>query len=387
MEYCGNQNLSPSTSVIDEWRVMKESFSEGSRDERSELDNLGHHEGQANGIQESYKKLVSCDVVISDRAKHLRTITNEPQISIVISCYSMERYFDLVDLFHSIEVQSIQCEVLIVMERDKNLRNKIYSFLQSSTLNWILIYSKDRLGLSNARNLGMEAAAGPLVGFVDDDAVLFGDWAKEVVTAFNIHPDIIGLTGLVLPLWTDKPLPWFPKSLYWIIGCTDRRHSTDEELGTFVIGVNMIFRSEVFDRVKFTDKFTDGAQEEGKMGLPNEDNDFAVRAVEAAGRKILYTPKLIVYHKVHSFKLTNKYIRRYSFWQGVAEARYDKKYRGVHRSKMRRNILRSMIVDISFGKGEIRKQLSAILVFTVYALLGFIAFRNQILLRFIRTRL
>lgn len=267
---------------------------------------------------------------------------------------------------------------MVVVERDVLLRDRLLDYLNRSELNWSMIFSKHRQGISNSRNLGARNSTGALIGFVDDDAVLFPDWAEQAIGAMKRHEDAIGITGRVYPMWSNQSLKWFPHSLYWLIGCSDWRSPRTEEYTDFISGVNMIFRRQAFQYTQFTDKFTDGAQEEGKMGLPNEDNDYAVRLGRISGLKLLYNPRLNVYHKVAPFKVTNRYIRRYSFWQGMAEARYGSGLDVWNRGPSRRAFLSTFIKDIlSSFKADAKKRFNALGLFVSFASLGYVGYYSQ----------
>jgi GT2 family glycosyltransferase len=310
------------------------------------------------------------------------------QVSIVISSYTNERQENLLNLIDSIEKQTIPVEFILVLEKDERLRDDLLERVRNSRLKWTLVFSKGRLGISNARNLGVENSKTPFVGFVDDDAVLFPDWTERVLESFAKYPEIIGVTGEVLPKWSSPSSVWFPKSLYWVIGCTGWRDDTDERLGHFVSGVNMIFRREAFARAIFLDGFADGAQYEGKLGLPNEDNDFALRLTLSTGRRILFTPRVRVYHVVYPFKLTNKYIRRYSYWQGATESRYNSFFGKRYRKGSRRKFISRLVSDLANSNlSYLPRRAQSLFSFALFGSLGFLAYRNNTLFRFVNRHL
>ena len=302
------------------------------------------------------------------------------EISLVVTSYTQKRFADLSDLLRTIENQSIPIELILVIEKDELLKDYLLDALKERSIRWLMIFSPVRLGISHARNIGIRHSTSSLIGFADDDAMLSSDWVRQVVLSFRKYPLAIGVTGAVLPLWIDGHPRWFPQSLYWIIGCTDWRNVYFEELGLTLAGVNMIFRREAFDSAQFIDKFTDGAQEEGKLGLPNEDNDFAMRITAITRKKIVYTPAVRVWHKVRSFKLTNQYIKRYSFWQGVAEARYDRMYSMKSRRKSRQRILLGIARDIFYLGHDGRKRLMALVLSIIFGSLGYFSYEHKLLL-------
>jgi glycosyltransferase involved in cell wall biosynthesis len=62
-----------------------------------------------------------------------------------------------------------------------------------------------RPGSGSARNDGAERAAGELVAFVDDDALVDRVWLAELVAGFRAAADVSCVTGLVLAAELDTP--------------------------------------------------------------------------------------------------------------------------------------------------------------------------------------
>lgn len=311
-------------------------------------------------------------------------IQDDALISMVVTSYTSERLRDLRELLHSMSNQSISMQTVLVIERSSKLRDSLLAFLSSSDLEWILVFSASRLGISNARNLGISLSSCPLVGFVDDDAILPPDWGINVLHAVAEHKDVCGITGQAIPKWMDEADSWFPESLHWMIGCTSWRSSYKPELVTSLSGVNMVFRRHVFDKVKFVDQFTDGAQARGKLGLPNEDNDFATRLMRATGKRIFFSPDIRVYHKVYPFKLTNSYVRRYAFWQGMAESKYDANQVGQFRGPNRILVVRGIFQDVLAPSPNRWKVIDAILTFLIFGVLGLVSYRSKAISRLVQ---
>jgi GT2 family glycosyltransferase len=57
------------------------------------------------------------------------------------------------------------------------------------------MYNDVILGFSESHNLGLIAALGERLAFVDDDVVLDGDWIQTVEATFRIRLDATGITG------------------------------------------------------------------------------------------------------------------------------------------------------------------------------------------------
>ncbi|MCD5401861.1 glycosyltransferase [candidate division NPL-UPA2 bacterium] len=147
-----------------------------------------------------------------------------------------------------------------------------------------LVHNTGVPGLSETRNVGIRAAEGDIVAFIDDDAVAEPDWLENLVRPFEV-PEVVAVGGRAVPLWLSGSRlswSWFPEELDWIAGCTykglpvnyspksavgsqqsipDSRSSPpdyrlsidDSRLTTIrnVPGCNMSFRKEVFGSVGF----------------------------------------------------------------------------------------------------------------------------------------
>jgi len=269
-------------------------------------------------------------------------------ISIIIPSYSIERFNDIKDLVYSILIQKDPIELVFVIERSKQLADCLQVFLKDVGCNYKIIFSNSRLGLANARNVGIENSSGQYIAFVDDDAILSPNWSKALLDAFDRYPVIAACTGPVIPKWTSSEYAWFPKSFYWMIGCTAWRDFDHERLVDHAPGVNMVFRRNVIGDKRFIDKFTDGAGQSGKAGLVGDDLDFVIRLISTTGQKVLYSPSIAVFHKVPAYRLRFSYLKRYAFWQAVAEVRYNKLYGSRHRAESRKLFLKQMFYDILY---------------------------------------
>jgi O-antigen biosynthesis protein len=67
----------------------------------------------------------------------------------------------------------------------------------------VRLVEESRRGLSFARNAGLDAAAGQVVAFTDDDVVVDTGWIGRLAAAFDRAPDVACVTGLILPLRLD----------------------------------------------------------------------------------------------------------------------------------------------------------------------------------------
>ena len=254
--------------------------------------------------------------------------TQDPLLSLVITAYTTERLHDIYDLLESVKNQTFKnMETIFVIERSRELLDGINSFVEEKSIpNIKTVFNLDRLGLSRARNLGIRHAKGKIIGFVDDDVVLYPDWAEEMVRAYS-KDSVIGVTGPGYPLWEDEKMSWLPEELYWIISCTAFTGWNGHRAVRSAWGMNMSFRREAFEQCLFSASFgqTTGGKEAWKAG-PVDDAEFSIKLRLKTKKSIIYNPQVQVHHKVYKYRLSRKFIRGQSFWQGYSKALLRKMY-------------------------------------------------------------
>jgi glycosyltransferase involved in cell wall biosynthesis len=148
----------------------------------------------------------------------------------------------------------------------------------------VTLVLENRLGLSAARNRGIEVATGDLILFTDDDCLVTVDWAK---TAANLFSDgLLKIIGGRVELYNKDDLPLAIKTSL----VREELTSIDRLFG-FLHGANMAFGRAVVDRLGTFDTRL-GA---GTYLRSAEDAEFVYRAIKN-GIPVIYEPTLIVHH-------------------------------------------------------------------------------------------
>src|SRR5919106_5360944 len=94
-------------------------------------------------------------------------------ISVVVCCFTLDRWNDLTAAVRSLRDQSRRpFEVVVVVDNNAALSARARRELPGVRV----IDSAGERGLSAARNTGVAAARGEIVAFLDDDAVAAPDW-------------------------------------------------------------------------------------------------------------------------------------------------------------------------------------------------------------------
>lgn len=312
-----------------------------------------------------------------------QTRQTQPTVSVVICCYTMERLNDTHEAVNSVLNQTSKpCELILAVDHNEELFESLQSSVIShwspipppdssqqtqrtrSTPQTKVVHNTGVQGLSETRNIGIRAARGDIVAFMDDDAVAEPDWLENLTRAFSYQPSalsqnsqlrratqqtVVAVGGQAVPLWLSGSRPsWFPEELDWIVGCAYKGLPVETlhieprtlnfelrtenlepgtlnlELGTIrnVPGCNMAFRREVFDKVGGFRSEMGGLRETPRGG---EEANLCLRIKhEMPDALVLYQPNALIHHKVPHRRLRLKYIARRSYNEGFYKSIVEK---------------------------------------------------------------
>ena len=123
--------------------------------------------------------------------------SKDPYISIIIPAYNAEK--NLENCVKSIVEQSYKSyEIIIINDGSKDSTKDVCFRLKQQYQN-IKIVDSENLGVSAARNLGIEAACGEWICFIDSDDKMLGDSLKQLVTG-TCQPEINWVIGNFISL-------------------------------------------------------------------------------------------------------------------------------------------------------------------------------------------
>jgi FkbM family methyltransferase len=152
---------------------------------------------------------------------------------------------------------------------------------------WVRVVENPVLNLSKSRNLGLDAAAGEIVAFIDDDAVPEPRWLEELTAAYTA-PEVGGAGGFVYDV-TGVNLQ-YRYAVCDRIGRPDfdrrppldalaRRHA---DPCLYLQGTNMSFRREVLATVGGFDENIEYVYDDVDMAMQVIDGGWQIRALEGA---------------------------------------------------------------------------------------------------------
>jgi len=250
--------------------------------------------------------------------------------SVVICVYTEKRWDDIVAAVESVFAQDVPAaETLVVVDHNAALLARAREAFAAHGVR--VLPNAHKQGLSGARNTAIEEATGDIVVFLDDDAKARSGWLAALLAPYS-DPTVAAVGGIAHPRWpTNRPrvlpgaAPYDPNAtgeLDWIVGCTYTGQPTFQTEVRNLMGCNMSFRREVFERVG---GFAEDIGRIGKNPLGCEETELCIRARQAyqdAGEKIriIFEPAAAVDHRVSADRVEWAYLRRRSWAEGLSKA-------------------------------------------------------------------
>jgi len=243
------------------------------------------------------------------------------QISVVICTLNRAAY--LKKAIKSLLNQTISKKEyeIIIIDSDSidDTKAVVESFCKYGNIHYI---SEPKMGLSAARNVGIENASGDIVAFMDDDAMADESWLKEIINTFTkVKPTPAACGGKVELHWEFPRPNWLSESLLHFLGEFDYGDEAffvktpDKFLG----GLNMAFHKDTFKRIGLFNV------ELGRIGgklLSYDEIEFFHRMLNK-NLKMYYNPKIIVTHHVTKERLEKKWHYQRFYYEGVSVALMD----------------------------------------------------------------
>jgi len=298
---------------------------------------------------------------------------SHPLVSVIITSNSLERLRDLSELLGSISRQVYKnVEVLIVIAHSRELFERLTSVIKNTRVH--LVFEPRLINANKGRNHGLILSSGDIVVFLDDDVILPEAWIETLVSTFS-DDEVVGATGPIRPLWQNRVYEWFPSELEWLIGCSGWFSKRDLCEIRGVLGTNASFRREA---VRGAGGYADELGPRGHFGSTRdetkelgEETELSLRIRRFSGGKIVYNPRLLLYHKVQPYKLTIGFLSRRAFQVGrtrrVLRTLFAR-YRRDDVFDLEKRLVATMFVSGLLQLKQLLRQPTAI--FKVWGLLG-----------------
>lgn len=236
-----------------------------------------------------------------------------PSVAVIICAYTADRWTDILAAIASARRQTVPPDDVIVVV-DHN--DELLARLRAQDLGITVVESRERAGLSGARNTGVAAAHAEIVAFLDDDAVADDDWLEMLIGPYS-DTTVFGTGGAIRPRW-DVERPDFPEEFNWVLGCTYRGMPTEPAPVRNVIGASMSFRRDV---VISAGGFDHELGRVGGMPAGCEETELCIRIrrLLAAGH-VMYEPRARVSHHVMETRTSWRYFVSRCYAEGMSKA-------------------------------------------------------------------
>jgi GT2 family glycosyltransferase len=231
------------------------------------------------------------------------------KVSVVIPTYN--RHEDLQKCLNSLFNLKVKPHEVIVVDSDS--ADGTEKLRDHFPIRFVSIHERNR---QRALNLGFSIATGDVVAFLDDDVVVCEEWMKYLIEPYA-NDDVGGAGGRVIPYGTSSSFyvkisqknvgKIFNNGL--VVGNFDLPSQNSIEVDS-LIGCNMSFRRELLQKVHGFDENYRGT------GF-RDDTDLCVR-IRRLGRKLIYHPKALVWHKFRGKRVGSEwaywYFRNHTYF-------------------------------------------------------------------------
>lgn len=241
---------------------------------------------------------------------------NTPDITVVVCTYN--RYDVLPEALASLASQtgaSGALEILVVDNSSDHAAQEGFWSSHAMPSNGRLLI-EGVPGLSRARNVGLREARGPIVAYMDDDAVAVPEWCSSLVSAFAELPDAGIIGGPVEPIWPGDAPAWLHKWQRGFLTIVD--HGTRRRVlqqNEWLAGTNIAFRKVPLTKIG---GFNEALGRIGLSLLSNEELAVATKLKEL-GYLSYFEPDARVLHRVHGDRATQQWLRRRVCWQVISD--------------------------------------------------------------------
>jgi glycosyltransferase involved in cell wall biosynthesis len=215
------------------------------------------------------------------------------KISVIVPTY--RRPIHLYNCLTGFKQQIRLADEILLIVRDTD--RLTWEFLQSFDSKYLPLKTLivKVTGVVAAMNLGLDAAQGDIVCFIDDDAVPHNDWLAKIEAHFSADPRLVGLGGRDRMYLQGKNLVEGQKPLVGKLQWFGRMIA-NHHLGVgkprevdFLKGVNMSYRREAIANRHFDQRMKGtGAQTHFELSF--------CLSLKRDGCKLLYDPQIVVEH-------------------------------------------------------------------------------------------
>jgi hypothetical protein len=234
-------------------------------------------------------------------------------VAVVICAYTLNRWPATKAAVASVLAQRpAPAQVLLVIDHNPELAALALGELADVSV----LESTGDVGLSGARNTGLQAATEPITAFLDDDAEAQPGWLAALVEPYQ-DATVAATGGGVWPRWAAARPGWLPPEFDWVVGCS---YVGLPEVSAAVrnpIGANMSFRTDI---ALAAGGFNETVGRVGTRPRGCEETELAIRVAANAGASVMYVPAASVDHHVGAERTRFGYFVRRCWHEGQSKA-------------------------------------------------------------------
>lgn len=240
--------------------------------------------------------------------------------SVIICTYNRPQllYFVLRRLTSQILEPSIEWEILVIDNDPLFTAKPIVTKIIENSPTTVHYIHESNVGLSYARNRGIDESTGDILLFLDDDALPIDTWLEGMLTTFSrTGADCVG--GRVLVLWDGEPDESVRSCELDMVAFDKGPLDFPFRKRRVPIGANLAFQRKVFvEGLRFP---TDLGRV--KSNLMGGEEVEVILDLHKRGKKISYSAKGLVFHVTGGERLFESFYFRRAFWNGFSSALID----------------------------------------------------------------
>jgi len=233
-------------------------------------------------------------------------------LSVIICTYNRDKHIKrALDSLIAQDFDKQNFEIIVVDNNSTDTTPQIIQDFKAAHPDYNIVTAREtQQGLSFARNKGLALAKGTYISYIDDDGIARKDYISQIKKYTGQFPDDVAMGGKVLPTYEKGKEPaWMSKYIERIISIVDLGDEVKVLKKTYPVGCNMIFKKSVFDKIG-------GFNTALKL---RSDDKYIFFKIREAGYRVLYLPKVVVWHFIDDFRNRLDYVKKISRLNGEAE--------------------------------------------------------------------